>query len=121
VHATVEFEFDKGEPPPVVTDRIAVDLATATDASSVAQRIVAAINSVGSELLITATESGADALLAHDQPGTHGNQPVVETVGHASFAVVGMSDGAGDGCPADTGCTQHEDCASNNCVDQRCQ
>jgi cysteine-rich repeat protein len=121
VHAVVVFEFDKGQPPPVVADRIAVDVATASDAPSVAQRVVSAINSVDSELLITATESGSNALLAHDQPGTLGNQPIVESVGHASFAVVGMNGGAARDCISGVGCTESADCLSNNCVDALCQ
>jgi cysteine-rich repeat protein len=113
----VTFEFDSNED--VTPGHVGVPFANGVNAATMAARIATAIN--GSALLISATQ-GTDALviLTHQRLSSLGNVPLVETVADASFAVSGMSGGAAGDCPAGTGCTSADDCASGSCTGGTC-
>jgi cysteine-rich repeat protein len=120
VNAAVVFVLD-GADDGCVMSGVCVSLLTANGASEVATAISAAINDVGSDLLITATGEGAIIELTHDQDGVIGNQATVEDVGAENFEVTGMSGGLGYDCPTGTGCAGPEDCASEVCTSNVCE
>ena len=107
--APTVFEFVSGGAPG--SGHIAVDIAAATTAASVAALMVSAINGVTSTLLITATQVGSTAVLTllNGVTGSQGNVAITHTVADLDFLVTGMSGGidasagtAGDEAPDPT-------------------
>lgn len=94
VHTATIFEFDVAGDG-VTAGNIAVDVSTDTTADDVRDRIISAINSVGT-LDITASDGGAATVdLVNDTPGTVGNTSSSETVGDGGFVVTNMTSGSG--------------------------
>ena len=93
VNTPTVFEFDSDATLSVPTN-IAVTFTGSDSNTVVAGAIRAAINGVGSTLLITASDGGAGVNdLEADNFGTLANNAIVDTVSDGGFIVVGMASG----------------------------
>ncbi|HWU91064.1 MAG TPA: DUF4215 domain-containing protein, partial [Kofleriaceae bacterium] len=122
IHPPTVFEFVRGSSDLCDDTHIRVSISPGQSASTVRVQIVIAINSVFTELAITASgTTGSVVKLTHDKPTGLGNQPILENVADGDFTVTGMSGGAGGDCLMGDACQVNEDCASNNCQLNVCQ
>jgi hypothetical protein len=111
------FEFDKDGS----TTMNPIHISTAMNASAVKTAVMTAINGVGASLTITAGNGGFNLVsLVNDHAGSLGNQTLAESVSDPEFMVSGMSGGVASDCPASTGCSLPEDCASGSCTNNMC-
>ena len=62
---------------------------------------------------VSRSDDKETVLLEHANPGTHGNQDIIESVKNGGFNVRGMRGGAGHDCPVGTSCTDHQDCTGD--------
>jgi cysteine-rich repeat protein len=114
LHPAVTFEFNRNAT--VGQGHVRVAISSSTDAGQVADRIRAAINGVGLELAVTATNGTAigELILTNDYLGSAGNVDISTTATLAGF-VDGMKGGLGRDCGATLGCNIGDDCASGLC------
>lgn len=101
------FTLDDGVNPPTVFEfdvagngvtagRIAVDVSTDATADDVRDRIIAAMNLVGTSFLISASDGGAATVsLVNDTVGAIGNTVSSEGVTNAGFVLTDMTGGLG--------------------------
>jgi len=93
VHPPVVFEFDVSGNG-VTPGNILVDVSTDTTADDVRDTIIAAINGIGADFLMTASNGGAATVsLAQDFGGSHGNTTQTDTVINVGFVVTDMTGG----------------------------
>ncbi len=113
---TTVFEFDRNGNG-VTAGRIRIVATGSGGQGQMCDVIVAAINSVGTTLLITGTHtSGPTLALTHDRLSSLGNRMITHTVSDVLWAVTQMTGGAAGDCTAGTGCVSGADCASGVCV-----
>lgn len=66
-------------------------------------------------------DSTTTVTLAHREPTSNGNQPIVSIVADPSFRASGMAGGQGGNCAAGQVCKEGIDCASQVCSSDVCQ
>lgn len=111
INPAVRFEFDKNGA--VQADSVRIDVSSRLSAQEVAEFMADDISYTDKPLGITArwpTESPGVELY-NDLRGSFGNQPITGSIISAGFQVNGMVGGSGSDCPANTRCTQNDDCA----------
>ncbi|MFP2928679.1 DUF4215 domain-containing protein [Pyxidicoccus sp. 3LG] len=118
---------DNNTPPDAgVEIPIPVDLTS----SGVAKAIAAAINTAQHgttsppdfQIKAYFSEGKSTVILEHERPGSLGNNDLTESVAAPGFKIDGMEEGAGEGCPEDTGCVSDDDCAvSLRCITNKCR
>lgn len=94
INAETEFVFDKGTLTPGA-GQVVVDISGDTTADEVKTTLIGVITGVGSSLLITATDGGANTVtLTHDRFTATGNvTPTADTVTDGGFVVTAMASG----------------------------
>lgn len=120
INPPTAFEFTRATPAP---GHVWIAIMQSQPPAEVRASTINAINSIGTNLRITATEEGGAGLffLRHDHFTSLGNQPITETVS-SPFMVSGMSGGTNGTCPSNAPCSFDDECASFVCSSShRCQ
>jgi cysteine-rich repeat protein len=125
VNPAVIFEFDLSRTSVPAPDIVPIPYSSGDSRAEMAASLAAAINAATAPLNLSATTSGVIVNLTHDSPGAFGNRTISTTARtsgpSASLRLSGMSGGGGFDCPAGTGCSRSEDCASSVCIGGTCQ
>lgn len=92
VHEPTVFEYDSNGS--VTAGRVAVTFAGGDSAATIHTALINAINGVGANLEVTASDGGGSTVnLVNDTKGAAGNVAISETVANGSYTVTGMSGG----------------------------
>jgi cysteine-rich repeat protein len=112
------FEFNKSGEVPASHEPVNLENANNTSARAVAQAIADAIRKASDRygsgklrLWVHLPNGETTISLGAVEPGTHGNQAIIESVDDTDFIVEGMHAGAGYDCRAGTPCLRDEDCS----------
>jgi hypothetical protein len=113
---TTTFEFNHGS---ASGTHVLIKVQNNDSASVVCTKTVTAINGVGSSLNISAgTCATATSTLTNGRATSLGNQPII--VNTTGMTANPMAGGLGGNCPATTGCSTSNDCASGVCTAGHC-